>query len=649
MRSYVFARTQRELQAAKALGQASSSSAVEEKQQAAVASSPAAAAHAPGPSAAAAASSNPMYGFGSKLTGAARKAEARRMRGLLAVTKAEQQPISALFSDTPTRQLYLLNGGASCGVSYDQCHALLRPFGPIMRLSLVGLSPFALVEFESLDSAIACEAALDGKEWHRESSAASTTAASSSSSAAVAGAATSKSYEEKDRQLFVQYAQPGTSSLFGEGKHPLQLANARPLEEVSPQSVVALSALPSLTPQALASGLVPGLLLVPDFLSESEETSLLSFLDGQPWDTVRLRQMQHYGFRFDYRINDVDRTRPLERQGAAIPQQFEQILKRMEVLGVLEEQQKRINEEAQAATAAAAAASSSSSSSSSTPAPIRYTPDQLTVNRYGPGDGIPAHVDTHSPFTDIIVSISLGARHVMEFVPTSSTKALLGVAPDSVSVPLPPRSLLALTGAARYGYTHAISARRTDRISNVLTPRAQRTSLTFRQLRAVNPPYDRPHCSCAFSSSCDSNPAQVVGEGAAGASVQLKRRDKSTFGAGASKDANGDASASPSSASSSASPPPAAAAASSSPAPSASPPPPSSPAPLSPELEECHRAACAAGLNTYTDPQTGYSVFTRIGLEKARKGVCCGNACRHCPYQHVNVPAKQALKASRRR
>jgi hypothetical protein len=21
-----------------------------------------------------------------------------------------------------------------------------------------------------------------------------------------------------------------------------------------------------------------------------------------------------------------------------------------------------------------------------------------------------------------------------------------------------------------------------------------------------------------------------------------------------------------------------------------------------------------------------------------RRGVCCGNACRHCPYEHENVP-----------
>lgn len=34
-------------------------------------------------------------------------------------------------------------------------------------------------------------------------------------------------------------------------------------------------------------------------------------------------------------------------------------------------------------------------------------PDQLTVNIYEPGNGIPSHVDTHSAFGDTIASLSL--------------------------------------------------------------------------------------------------------------------------------------------------------------------------------------------------------------------------------------------------
>ena len=40
--------------------------------------------------------------------------------------------------------------------------------------------------------------------------------------------------------------------------------------------------------------------------------------------------------------------------------------------------------------------------------------DQLIVNDYAPGQGIPAHVDAPL-FTDTIISISLGSSCVMEF------------------------------------------------------------------------------------------------------------------------------------------------------------------------------------------------------------------------------------------
>ena len=37
----------------------------------------------------------------------------------------------------------------------------------------------------------------------------------------------------------------------------------------------------------------------------------------------------------------------------------------------------------------------------------------------------------------------------------------------------------------------------------------------------------------------------------------------------------------------------------------------------------------------YLDPTTGLFVFTRDHL--VQRGWCCGNRCRHCPYDHVNV------------
>lgn len=56
---------------------------------------------------------------------------------------------------------------------------------------------------------------------------------------------------------------------------------------------------------------------------------------------------------------------------------------------------------------------------------------------------------------------------------------------------------------------------------------------------------------------------------------------------------------------------------------------------FSPEIERLHNQACARGEETYVDPVTGYVVLTRVAHE--RRGTCCGNACRHCPFDWKNV------------
>jgi hypothetical protein len=43
-----------------------------------------------------------------------------------------------------------------------------------------------------------------------------------------------------------------------------------------------------------------------------------------------------------------------------------------------------------------------------------------------------------------------------------------------------------------------------------------------------------------------------------------------------------------------------------------------------------HTSAMERGAATYTDPATGYEVFTAAWL--AARGACCDAGCRHCPY-----------------
>lgn len=49
------------------------------------------------------------------------------------------------------------------------------------------------------------------------------------------------------------------------------------------------------------------------------------------------------------------------------------------------------------------------------------------------------------------------------------------------------------------------------------------------------------------------------------------------------------------------------------------------------EILARHDRACAAGLSSYLDPATGYSVLTACYL--AERGYCCSQGCRHCPWE----------------
>ncbi|KAF9126434.1 hypothetical protein BG015_004699 [Linnemannia schmuckeri] len=67
------------------------------------------------------------------------------------------------------------------------------------------------------------------------------------------------------------------------------------------------------------------------------------------------------------------------------------------------------------------------------------------------------------------------------------------------------------------------------------------------------------------------------------------------------------------------------------------------PAELDKEIwQEAHRQACEGNRKKYIDPKTGYSVMTEL-LHK-RRGYCCGNACRHCPYNNENVGVSPEVK-----
>ena len=64
------------------------------------------------------------------------------------------------------------------------------------------------------------------------------------------------------------------------------------------------------------------------------------------------------------------------------------------------------------------------------------------------------------------------------------------------------------------------------------------------------------------------------------------------------------------------------------------------------DIEEIHTQAIQAKAKTYIDPSTGFTVFTEYAHLK--RGRCCGNMCRHCPYGWENVTYEENGELVRR-
>ncbi|XP_040987345.1 alkylated DNA repair protein ALKBH8 homolog isoform X5 [Juglans microcarpa x Juglans regia] len=127
--------------------------------------------------------------------------------------------------------------------------------------------------------------------------------------------------------------------------------------------------------------------------------------------------------------------------------------------------------------------------------------DQLTVNEYPTGVGLSPHVDTHSAFEGFIFSLSLAGPCIMEFrqyaecawLPnhTSSPSMKMQSPEDDKSflrraIYLPPRSMLLLSGEARYAWHHYIPHHKIDLVKDSVIRRgSRRVSFTFRKVRTV--------------------------------------------------------------------------------------------------------------------------------------------------------------------
>ncbi|MCK6417541.1 MAG: alpha-ketoglutarate-dependent dioxygenase AlkB [Alphaproteobacteria bacterium] len=180
---------------------------------------------------------------------------------------------------------------------------------------------------------------------------------------------------------------------------------------------------------------VSGLIYIPDFISVQEQDFLLSQIDQQSWLTDLKRRVQHYGYKYDYKARTVSNDAYL----GSLPAWLSLLSNKLHNDGI-----------------------------------FPSVPDQVIVNEYLPGQGISAHIDCVPCFADTIASLSLGSPCIMEFSnPRTGEKR---------SIVLEDRSLIVLSGPARYEWQHAIPSRKSDIINGIKTERARRVSLTFRNI-----------------------------------------------------------------------------------------------------------------------------------------------------------------------
>ena len=231
----------------------------------------------------------------------------------------------------------------------------------------------------------------------------------------------------------------GSMTITGQTFLPLQNSDGDSRRGVASPAVDEVSPIP---PNAVAGRSqvdpdVPGLRYVPDFISPDEEQRLIERIDGCEWRTALTRNVQHYGWRYDYSARHVDSS---ERLGP-LPDWVDSIGRRL----VAEEL-------------------------------LSAPPDQVIVNEYKANQGISRHVDSPG-FADGIATISLLESWEMVFRQRGAQQRKVGKR-------LERRSAMVLTGAARYDWTHEIPARKTesDPSSGKRLKRKRRISLTFRRV-----------------------------------------------------------------------------------------------------------------------------------------------------------------------
>ncbi|KAF6825882.1 2OG-Fe(II) oxygenase [Colletotrichum plurivorum] len=192
-----------------------------------------------------------------------------------------------------------------------------------------------------------------------------------------------------------------------------------------------------------------GLAMHKDFITEEHEAEVINIFDTLDWPERRGRKSLHWGYTFSYKTFGIDEDTPYK----PFPDWLVPLL----------------------------------------PTTEGRPPDQVCLQHYPPGSGIPPHVDTHSAF-DQLYALSLGAPVFIQFRRGD----------DRVDVDLLPRSMLRMAGDSRLHWTHGIKSRSTDALGDgTVRPRQPRWSLTYRWLR------EGSTCECGNEKLCDTAQTRI--------------------------------------------------------------------------------------------------------------------------------------------
>lgn len=201
---------------------------------------------------------------------------------------------------------------------------------------------------------------------------------------------------------------------------------------------------------------IKGLTLITDFITDKEEKELIKYINQNDWDNKIKRRVQHYGHVFEYSTKKVN-----IQKYSIFPIWLEPVISKIKKYEKLR----------------------------------HFAPDQCTINEYKPGIGIAHHIDTHSSFSNTIISLSLQNNIIMSFLDKTRDS-------EKIEILLPNKSLLILQDDSRYKFSHGISYRKTDKIDDKIYKRELRISITLREILLSE-------CRCKWKNLCDSQDGKL--------------------------------------------------------------------------------------------------------------------------------------------